>query len=479
MIKQCSDYFAGIGIPSDAIKTAIQPTSWVAAVRNKTSFNELVERWRCGKSSYNNDNNAITAPVPGSSDRPQAETNRPPPDVLYELLATRHCSAEHSALLQLAGSSRLAEDKAIFHMFLSCCAEEGSEAPRGEWHKTVCTLDRLVCYLVIQKSQLLLSNDFPRSPPPPSLDSGALNICSDIRFKQRFRTPLLLSFNDQKCWYTAATCDNVGSRVLMEEDRIVRPINLKTRLQQQESKADDFQNKLKRFDLARRLALSLHELFPGPWIQREWTADYIQVIRDQAYIWCDFAKQESGSHSLQTNTAEIQTYRRFFLSVAQLFVDLEKSGRVPVSADDNLDSWHDRLYEEVIASYSDRITTSYQKAIQGCLLFLDSYITESQWNQDERSSAQEVIRRDIVLHMEKNYDLWKEQRPSEDSVMCEVEKSQSSYYPRPEELCQSVDNTSHYERRSRREPGPRESIKPILTLWSTDDEDFKIMSVIP
>jgi hypothetical protein len=93
---------------------------------------------------------------------------------------------------------------------------------------------------------------------------------------------------------------------------------------------------------------------------------------------------------------------RFFLSLAQLLVELAKGERDDrFSREVESKKWFDMLLDELDKTFfQDKLMDSYRRAIEGCLFYLESYSNEGQRIQDEKLRARSVIHRNIVLPLQ-------------------------------------------------------------------------------
>ncbi|OCK87154.1 subtilisin-like protein, partial [Cenococcum geophilum 1.58] len=242
----------------------------------------------------------------------------------------------------------------------------------------------------------------------------------------RRRTPLRLSFNKDKSWDTLNSLDDQSpgeqsSRSLSSFEELKTDVKLETLLQENHLQTTDPEDILRKFRLAFRLASSLHQLYPGPWIHQEWSASLLYIVQApetrpiemlyETYVSCVLRKDWRDRISfpeVYPEYCETEICPRFFLSLAQLLVELakgESDGRF--SGELKSEEWYDMLFDELkMRFFRDKLMESYRKAIEGCLFYLQNYNTEAQRTPDEKLRAQSVILQNIVLPLKKNIKVW-------------------------------------------------------------------------
>jgi hypothetical protein len=287
---------------------------------------------------------------------------------------------------------------------------------------------------------------------------------------------LRLSFNREKLWLTLNKPNDSSREILSEREEKVKCVELQSLLSNGSLQTSDPDDMLRKFQLALRLASSLHVLCLGPWIQQDWTAKYVRILEnpagkpiemlDEAYISCDLTKETERVNifpraSQQEQTEEIPP--KFFLSFAQLLIDIEKGESSPSSSKEEApEQWYDLLVEEHNNNFGDGVMEHYRKAIEGCLLSRSRYEIETQFveNEDLRvQKVQEVIRANIVVHLRNHLDIWKEQRSSKHAAR--------------------KDEPSHSYDKAQRSGSTQsqEDHTPEFTLWGDPDDEYKELYV--
>ncbi|KAI8634153.1 hypothetical protein F5Y19DRAFT_412143 [Xylariaceae sp. FL1651] len=469
-VSESHSYSADTKLVEDEIpQTSLLPSSigeLLSEVARKTGLNKLIEGWSRGM--------FFTAPAkPTTDDESLLQALRA--DALYSFLTAHICRKNsHHALLQLSGWGDNPECNNVFQLFLSCCEDNG-------WQRATCVFE---------------------SVEPDSGLRSKLDICSEIQTARRFQVPLLLSFNNDKLWPTAKT----GS-ILSTHEKTVDHVNLDTLLIQGDLKTGSLDDSVRRFRLALRLASSLYSLFFGPWVQKDWSSYNVHIIRngsrrpvemlDEAYVSCVLTNNWrqiytppllSSAPPQGKESNEKDVCPRFFLSLAQLLVDIangERSDRL--SNPDDLYSWYNRLADEWRKNMDNELMKDYWKAIEGCLLYMYNYsINQSQRSadeEDERLRAQKVIHEHIVRHLQKHLNFWKEQQQRAQSLGDVASGSGDmsrphGHGPRSTSAHRIKDGLS-----ARRTILPLASLppraRPVIeakyTLWSDRDNDFTII----
>lgn len=397
-----------------------------AQVVSLTGLNKIKEQWR-----YKDFFPSSFEPESDNSSEEQTDEEKMPTELLYDILANRMCPAkEHHAFLQLSGFKRIPtkdikrpskkdikssskndiesspKNDIVFNLFLSCCCGSTSQNETEKWHKTTCTLER--------------------SEPPEFANRKPVDICSKFPLHCRRRTPLRLSFNKDKSWDTLNSLDDQSpgeqsSRSLSSFEELKTDVKLETLLQENHLQTTDPEDILRKFRLAFRLASSLHQLYPGPWIHQEWSASLLYIVQApetrpiemlyETYVSCVLRKDWRDRISfpeVYPEYCETEICPRFFLSLAQLLVELakgESDGRF--SGELKSEEWYDMLFDELkMRFFRDKLMESYRKAIEGCLFYLQNYNTEAQRTPDEKLRAQSVILQNIVLPLKKNIKVW-------------------------------------------------------------------------
>ncbi|KHN96553.1 intracellular serine protease [Metarhizium album ARSEF 1941] len=259
-----------------------------------------------------------------------------------------------------------------------------------------------------------------------------VDICSEIKGQRNLRAPLRLSFREHQVWRTLNKPDGTAFGLLSKLEEHAIHDKLEDLLRTGSLKARDTNDKLVKFKLALRLASSLQALYLGPWIHQDCTltAKSVQILRNEevsqiemlneAYIPCRLIgdcerheafleapkqHQESGHQTKSGQPAE--PCPTFFLSFAQLLVDIEKGEEGYQSAvDEPAKKWYDFLVDECRNSFKDEAMRYYRAAIEGCLLYLDLYRIETGGIEFNRHPVQNVINKSIVSPLRMHLEIW-------------------------------------------------------------------------
>lgn len=241
---------------------------------------------------------------------------------------------------------------------------------------------------------------------------------------------------------------------------------------------------LKKSRLALELALSIHRMYAGPWIQRTLDAQAIQLLYEEegapfgdftyACIQCELNHDWQATNNIwqecQMERDLRQTSSGFFLSFAQLLVDifLGKRRQPPLT-----DDWHASLIEEADRMMKVPLLKRYGEAVLGCIHFpLDYKLAKDIGRLGTRSDnsasiAREVILKNIVQNLWDHFHFWKSQYDHQVSA-CSGSKKVA------EKLRAGTDTSnkvSPNQSRSSREQVP----VPFFTLFADGDEKYDEM----
>ncbi|KAI3320650.1 peptidase S8/S53 domain-containing protein [Xylariaceae sp. AK1471] len=462
------DSFATTGLPDPNLQLPLFPASvseWVTEVTRKTGLNELME-WGMRKMF----STSPAEPPSSCNESEQQAGSSQAAEALYDFLLSQQCRTEkHTALLQLSGFSSSSQGNIAFHTFLSCSLHDKLGLETGDWHKTTCIYE---------------SSESPRSL------ENQINICDKIRFARMCQMPLGLSFNLRRLWVSRST-----HRLLSTPEKTVKYVTLETLLDEGVLKTSDLGDNVKKFRLAVRLASSIHKLYSGPWMQQELSSENVQIVQnkdikpiemlDEAYVRCVISKdwrQPENYQALWQQHGSTEACPRFFLSLAQLLVDIVNGERDhPPFNEIEPTRWYDMLASEVRKNIGDGLMAKYWTAIENCLLYLAYDESESGRVPDKMQRAQEIIKEHIVRYLQDNLDFWEQQTLGHiNELQSTNERSryhgqtQSSKSSNPKQVAarQSPRNSAQPEWNSLQ---ARQIIEPEFTLWSEKDEDWKIL----
>ncbi|CVK84419.1 related to thermostable alkaline protease precursor [Fusarium proliferatum] len=241
-----------------------------------------------------------------------------------------------------------------------------------------------------------------------------LKICKETEDARAWNIPLWLSFNNANIWLADTKgLETIGSA--MRHNR--RQITLEQLMQQREFITPDIHMVLKKFHLAYRLVSSLYHLYLGPWIQQNLTPTSIFFIQDtQAkaddvlaapYVNCLLQNVLIDTNDvIQDFDCEMQGPSRFFLSLAQVLMDIFKGETGHYDYGDDLRAWYDALSEEAEAILKDDPIQHYRTAIYSCLLFFRHYSVGTWKAKKNETRARLVILEHIICPLRENIDAW-------------------------------------------------------------------------
>ncbi|KAF5549964.1 subtilisin [Fusarium napiforme] len=317
-----------------------------------------------------------------------------PSESLFEHLIKGICqNKDHKALLKLSGWNEIHE-KSVFHMILPCCrTADGHERPQ--------------CYV---SCTLQSSQDTEHS-------AEHLRICEETEEARSWNIPLWLSFNDANIWLANTKGLKTHSSATTHNRR---QITLEQLIQQRGMKTSDIHMVLKKFHLAYRLVSSVHHLYLGPWIQQDLTPKTIFFMHDAQtdvgevltapYIDCLLQSVlRDTNDAVKDFSCEMQGPSRFFLSLAQVLIDIFKGETGHFDYGDDLRAWYDTLSEEAEAILKDDLAQHYRTAVYSCLLFFRHYRVEMRKAKENEARARLVILEHIISPLKENLDIWEEQ----------------------------------------------------------------------
>lgn len=272
-------------------------------------------------------------------------------------------------------------------------------------------------------------------------------------------------------------------------------VTLETLLTRGDLRTSDLEDSVRKFRFALLLVSSLCSLYFGPWVQHEWSSHSVQIIRnrngrlvemlDEAYIPCLLKTEWRQIHTppiSSQGTGNTKDCPRFFLSLAQLLIDIAKGerGHRSSSQDDSY-SWYILLADEVRKNINDQLMGDYWSAIQGCLLYLENYDNQSRDSpdeeKDERLRACKVMHEHIIRHLQKNLNFWKEQQKVQSVGGAESGgmTSQPCGHAQRSLGAQRTGNNSSAAALSPPRPRAEARVESKFTLWSDQDDDYRIM----
>ncbi|KAG7438611.1 Minor extracellular protease Epr [Fusarium oxysporum f. sp. raphani] len=303
---------------------------------------------------------------------------------------------------------------------------------------------------------------------------GSLSICKEIEDAQRMRIPLWLSFNSTNIWLA----DTKGLEIIShakKENR--RQITMEQLIQQKRFKSSDIHIELKKFHLAFRLVSSLRHLYLGSWLQQDLTLRNIFVMHDskadsdnimiEPYLNCQLQDIPKDMNDvIKDFDSGSQDYSRFFLSLAQVLIDIFKGGMGQCDYGTKLTPWCDALAEEAEMILQDDLSKHYRAAVYSCLLFLRHYHVGMGKAKTRELRAQWVILEHIVAPLRRNLDIWEAQV----SQLSKVYTNNTGKEPMQCETCQQP-----YHRDAAHKAAIHRPTLAAFTLFSDEDDRNQVL----
>lgn len=229
--------------------------------------------------------------------------------------------------------------------------------------------------------------------------------------------------------------------------------------------------------MALELALSIHRLWAGPWIQHKLDPEAIQLLYKEeptsvedftsVCIPCNlihnFQVTEDIWREPQVKRDTRQTSSDFLLSFAQLLVDIApRKGRKPLQCEGR----HTYLLEEAKSMIRDPLLEWYGAAVLACVQFTLDYKLAKDLGGGENPTAiaRGVILKNIVLNLRKHFHLWKNQVDHQKSVHHDARNEVA------DTLQEHVSPRNNVLKISYRKPHPS-----IFTLFAPGDETYQVM----
>ncbi|KAG4282129.1 hypothetical protein FPRO06_11032 [Fusarium proliferatum] len=178
-----------------------------------------------------------------------------------------------------------------------------------------------------------------------------------------------------------------------------------------------------RFRLALQVCQAVFYLFPGPWIQQEWTSGLFQApwsersvdeIADlaEASILCDLRKNWSSQNHiyqafLKTQVTPSPDPPGFFLSLAQLLVDIcEGRSRVGSAAIKDSDSSAGYIRSKIAELTSNPLLKFYGCAIESCRTYDFLYREASPRGRQPQDLVRSIGEKHVINHLQDVIKLW-------------------------------------------------------------------------
>ena len=250
-------------------------------------------------------------------------------------------------------------------------------------------------------------------------------MCKNVRLYCASRRRLCLSFDRSKIWLREESKEGRNRSLQVPVE-----LSLDHLLQQNslhEEQAEQTEVHLKRSLLALQLASLLHRLYPGPWLQKDWNARDFQLLcihgdnttKDVCRVgipcqlfpnweatnpvWNEFLNKQDGFG---------ETYPAFFLSFAQLLVDISEGSTSVRSPQKSLQAWCTELIIKAEKLKKNKFLSSYGEAILGCAQYNIDYDIKRIREENPRECARAVIQINIVDKLQENLRFWKAEQES-------------------------------------------------------------------
>ncbi|KXJ86446.1 hypothetical protein Micbo1qcDRAFT_140343 [Microdochium bolleyi] len=395
------------------------------------------------------------------------------PEKLYGFLSARICSEkQHQVLLRLSGfrglgadnilpdAEQTGHDDYIFHLALACTVGEESERATL-WHRASCKYS---------------------SKEPPHPWQG--KICDEVLRPDNDSDTeaLALDFSNHKLWLG----DRPQQPPRGQENEFT---NLRHLLGDPEKCYRGINDNARMLQVARlafELTSSLHQLYPGRWIQDVWhvgslktslqTLETTSSKMHNAYIACKLGR---GMDRQCFDIAD-DFCRRFFLSFAQLLVDIVVGkSRTQQENATTLNDWSKSLKNDVDKKLGANSQMQwYAEAVRGCLkccVGSREFVTARQWQPDDRSTFRKLISEKVLSKLRTNLALW-EGTPTLPEIRELPEEA--SHSPRPGASSQT-DPVVPNQPTAQNIPSGEIARSPCpgyFTLWSKGDGVYQVRS---
>ncbi|KAH0420861.1 hypothetical protein CcaCcLH18_13765 [Colletotrichum camelliae] len=397
-IRAYAEHVKNNGQYPEGFRRALRPfklADFCAIVEGITGVNKISEQSRQGESTaaanenfrqrFSSHDHASQIEKIGNYDR------------LYSLLVNRsECgNSIHRAILPCHGNDG---DDSQINLILSVC----EATPVCNWLETK----------LIHGSRKVVSNS----------QQAHFDLCAEIRIFSAHRCHLPLYFDGF----------NLSHRDGFQESKRL-PLQKPTKLtlddlfQHGQFHEESLEIRLKKSKVALQLALLLQRLYPGPWIQQNWSTQLIRILDNvnpkqqvspdlsRLGIPCDLSVEWETTNTVWREFFDAEDFKKatfcqFFLSFAQLLVDISDGSPTTHShlvKDEQ--TWHDELLDKAHELQDNRLLECYGQAVEGCAQFALRYHAYPGTVDSQRKKAQKVIQTSIVEKLHHNMLFWEEE----------------------------------------------------------------------
>ncbi|EXK27691.1 hypothetical protein FOMG_15919 [Fusarium oxysporum f. sp. melonis 26406] len=334
-------------------------------------------------------------------------------ELLYRHLASHICTAErHQVLLQLPSP-----DSNTWHIRMPRCSHnmetESCYNAKYWWQETQIISVTIDNTLVSAKKGSKVPDDDP------------LNICAEnAAHLERRKKQLHLLCNRSRISLHKNQSNTFSDIKKAQSWSNVKPLD-EILINFKRVDAQDPSETVARFRLALQVCVSLFYLFPGPWVQQEWSSSLFQAPwgishrglsadLTQTSFLCEILKDWDGQNRIFEEFLEAQKNPSpnppgFFLSLAQLLVDIceGKAGDSSVATKDS-EPFQD-LSTKIDELMSDDLLQFYGCAIESCRTYDFLYREASVGDTQSREMVRLVGEKHIIKYLQSTLELWEPQ----------------------------------------------------------------------
>ncbi|RKK98519.1 hypothetical protein BFJ68_g13594 [Fusarium oxysporum] len=345
-------------------------------------------------------------------------------ELLYRHLASHICTAErHQVLLQLPSP-----DSNTWHIRMPRCSHNMGT---GSCYNSKYWWQETQIISVTIDNTLVSAKNGPRVPNDDRLDLCAENAAHLKRKKKQLH---LL------CNHSRISLHKDRSNTFFDSKKAQSWSNVKplddTLINFKRVDTQNPSETVARFRLALQVCVSFFYLFPGPWVQQEWSSSLFQAPwgishtglsadLTQTSFLCEILKDWDGQNRIYEEFLEAQKNPStnppgFFLSLAQLLVDIceGKAGDKSVATKDS-EPFQD-LSTKIDELMSDELLQFYGCAIESCRTYDFLYREASMGGTQSREMVRLVGEKHIIKYLQSTLQLWepqaKNKRPVEKTV---------------------------------------------------------------
>ncbi|KAM5364932.1 hypothetical protein ACJA88_012774 [Fusarium oxysporum] len=382
---------------------------WETLARRMSNLNRSIE-----KEHFNEDIDIAVITKRNTGAEPlDKQQNLRHDELLYRHLASHICTAErHQVLLQLPSP-----DSNTWHIRMPRCSHNMGT---GSCYNSKYWWQETQIISVTIDNTLVSAKNGPKVPDDDPLDLCAENAAHLKRRKKQLH--LLCNHSgislhkDQSNTFSDSKKAQSWSNVKPLDDILINFKRVDTQ---------DPSETVARFRLALQVCVSFFYLFPGPWVQQEWSSSLFQAPwgishtglsadLTQTSFLCEIPKDWDGQSRIYEEFLEAQKNPStnppgFFLSLAQLLVDIceGKAGDKSVATKDS-EPFQD-LSTKIDELMSDDLLQFYGCAIESCRTYDFLYREASMGDTQSREMVRLVGEKHIIKYLQNTLELWEPQ----------------------------------------------------------------------